>query len=65
MNEEIVHNGINAAVITPVRISYMEGYPLYPFFKRIYDEYVSEMNDGADYLVKSGIPAEKISINQE
>ena len=65
MSEEIANNSINAAVIAPVRISYMEGYPLYPFFKRIYDEYVNEMNASADCLLNSGIQVEKISINQE
>jgi len=35
------------------KITYVEGYPLYPFFKKIYDEYLREMNVGADHLLES------------
>jgi len=35
------------------KITYVEGYPLYPFFKKIYDEYLREMNAGADHLLES------------
>jgi len=35
------------------KISYMEGYPLYPFFKKIFDEHIRNMNASADHLLES------------
>ena len=65
MKEETLENSINTSEVPSVNISFVEGYPLYPFFKRIYDEYVSEMNAGVDYLVNTNIPVGKDMVSQE
>ncbi len=65
MKEETLENSIHTSEVTSMNISFVEGYPLYPFFKRIYDEYVSEMNAGVDYLVNTKNPSGKIKISQE
>jgi cytoplasmic iron level regulating protein YaaA (DUF328/UPF0246 family) len=53
MTDKIVINCMNPLQESGTKITYMEGYPLYPFFKKIYDEYLREMNAGADHLLES------------
>jgi cytoplasmic iron level regulating protein YaaA (DUF328/UPF0246 family) len=53
MADKIVINSMDHSTDNGTSISYMEGYPLYPFFKKIYDEYLREMNAGADHLLES------------
>lgn len=53
MADKIVINSMNPSQESGTKITFMEGYPLYPFFKKIYDEYLREMNAGADHLLES------------
>ncbi len=65
MKEETLENSIRTNDVPSVNISFVEGYPLYPFFKRIYDEYVSEINACVDYLVNTNNPAGRDKISRE
>jgi hypothetical protein len=53
MADKIIINSMHPSPESATKISYVEGYPLYPFFKKIYDEYLREMNAGADHLLES------------
>jgi hypothetical protein len=52
MADNSVTGRIDSTTEDDTSISYEQGYPLYPFFKKIYDEYVREMNASADHLLE-------------